>query len=348
MATWHMEKGAGRCNIEYVTNLLPITENCAEIDPAAKIQGKVHGLEYSLLAMTTVSVIMPVYNGERYIAEAIESVLRQTHQDFEFIIVNDGSTDRTPKIIDHYASRDRRVRVIHQPNIGQPATLNRALAEAENDWVAILDADDVWMPERLEVQLRTVRREPSVRVLGSYAIQIDEQGQELGLRTAFPISLQEYREISNTDETVTFVHPSVMMHRPTILALGGYDVAFGPAADSELWSRVSDQHVVMSLPEPLIYYRVHPTSMSATHFFEQRLMLRWLRARQHARRRGLRQPTLKEYQDAHGRSIFHRIDHLRKDWGQRLRADSRMTWRRRHRLRALLMRAAALILDPYP
>ncbi len=305
--------------------------------------------ENDSFAGTPVSVIMPVYNGERYIARAIESVLCQTHRNFEFIIVNDGSEDRTQEIIDHYASQDGRVTVINQSNIGQPASLNRALTEAKHDWVAILDADDVCMPHRLEFQLRALRQEPSIRVLGSYAIQIGEWGEKLGLRTARPTSIQGYREMVDRDEPITLVHPSAMMHRPTILALGGYDTDFGPAADSELWSRVSDHHVIMSLPEPLLYYRSHPASMSATHFFEQRLMLRWLQARQHARRQGLPPLTLEEYHRVHsGRPVISRLNYLRKDWGERLRANSRMSWRRGRCLRALLVRAVALALDPLP
>ena len=146
---------------------------------------------------------------------------------------------------------------------------------------------------------------------------------------------------------VTLVHPSVMMHRPTILELGGYDVDFGPVADSELWSRVADHHVVMSLPQPLVYYRIHAESMSTKHYFEQKLMLRWLQVRQLARRQGLPQPTLQEFGKLQGsQSGLHRLSNLREDWGEYLRGYSRLAWWRGHRLRALLIRAAALILLP--
>jgi glycosyltransferase involved in cell wall biosynthesis len=301
----------------------------------------------ALTPLPPVSVIMPVYNGERYVAKAIESVLYQTHQDFEFIIVNDGSTDRTPEILDGYAIRDGRIRVIHQTNMDQPASLNRALAEAQNTWVAVLDADDVCMPHRLETQLRALQRLPAVRVLGAYAIRIDERGKEIGMMTPRPTTLAEYEELIARGDNITLVHPSAMMHRPTILSLGGYDPDFGPAADSELWSRVADNHVVMSLPEPLLYYRSHSASMSATRFFEQRLMLRWLQVRQHARRRGRPEPTLEEYKKVcRGRRSLNRLNHLREDWGEYLRANSRLAWRGGRRLRALLIRAAALALDP--
>lgn len=298
-------------------------------------------------ALPPVSVVMPVYNGERYLAEAIESVLRQTHGDFEFIIVNDGSTDRTGEIIEGYAARDGRIKVICQTNAGQAESLNRALAVASNEWVAVLDADDVCMPHRLETQLRVLQREPWIRVLGSHAVQIDQWGAERGIRAVGPRSLPEFRRLVEQGGQVVLVHPSVMMHRPTIMALGGYDSSFGAAADIELWSRVSDEHVVVSLPETLIYYRTHTVNMSMTRFFEQRVMMRWTLARQQARRRGLPQSTLEKYQRSHERWFKIRgLNHKRKDRGEYLIARSALTWSEGCRLQALLLRGAALALLP--
>lgn len=295
-----------------------------------------------------VSVIMAVYNGERYLAEAVESVLRQTHKDFEFVIVNDGSTDGTRTILDGYAACDGRIRVIDQANADQPTSLNRALSAAGNDWVAVLDADDVCAPNRLEAQLRALRRLPSVRVLGSYAFWMDQSGRNRGIRPLGPTSLPEFERMVERNERIALVHPSVMMHRPTILALGGYDARFGAAADMELWSRVSDEHVVMSLPEPLVCYRFQPESMSATRFFEQQLMLRWSQARQSARRRDLPPPDLEEYSESQGGQFaLRRLEHLRRDWVQYLKFRKRLeSWGGR-RMRALLIRLVAMPLAPH-
>jgi glycosyltransferase involved in cell wall biosynthesis len=298
-------------------------------------------------ALPSVSVIMAVYNGERYIAEAIESVLCQTHEDLEFVIVNDGSTDRTQEIIDEYAARDQRIKVISQANVDQPASLNRALAAASNDWVAVLDADDVCMPHRLETQLRTLQQQPLVRVLGSYAVWLDPLGRKREVRNLGPTSVSEFEESVERNKLITIVHPTAMMHRPTILALGGYDAAFGAAADAELWSRVSDEHVLISLPEPLLYYRFHSGSMSMARFFEQQLMLRWIQARQDARRRGVPQPTLEEYVEAQGSQASpRRLNHMRKDWAEYLRMRKRLESWRGYRLRALLLRILGTTLAP--
>lgn len=241
-----------------------------------------------------ITVLMPVYNGEQYIREAIDSILKQTHPWFEFLIMNDGSTDSTPAILDEYAARDGRVRVIHQENIDQPATLNRGLKEARYDWVAIIDHDDIARPQRLERQAHAIDQNPDVRVVGTYGVEITSEGTQFGLIAFGPTSVSDYRARRRRNEWMSFIHASVVVHRPTILAVGGYRAAFGSAADSDLWSRVADDHPVVVVPEYLVDYRVHLRSMSFDRFFEQQRMVRWIRACQDARRTGLPEPTLAE------------------------------------------------------
>jgi len=294
-----------------------------------------------------VSVVMAVYNGERYVGEAIESVLRQTHRDFEFIVVDDHSTDGTREIVERYARDDGRIRLItNLTNVDQPASLNRGLAAARHEWVALLDADDACMPHRLETQLRALRREPSVRVLGSYAVTVDEHGNRRGIKPVGPKSVDEFKE-ARAAGLIFIVHPSAIMHRETILGLGGYDPRFGAAADAELWSRVADEHPVIALDEPLVYYRIHQNSMSVIRHFEQQLMLRWIRARQEARRRGLPEPDLDAYRRSEGgRFSPRRLLIWQRDWGQYLVVRSGLEWREGRRLRALLMRTIAYLLVP--
>lgn len=269
------------------------------------------------LELPPVSVVMPVYNGERYVAEAIDSILAQTHQDFEFLIIDDGSTDRTGRILAAYASRDPRIRVITQPNQGQPAALNRALALARHDWVAILDHDDISLPYRLERQLHAIMANPDIRVLGSYAIEIDLSGRVVGYQAYGPTTEAELLALQAANRLLVLIHPSVMMHRPTILALGGYDAAFAAAEDVELWSRVAKNHLVLTLPEPLVRYRIHSGSMSFNRFFTGQRSLRWLSAQQEALRHGQPVPSLSEHlRTEQGWRALHRLAHARCDWAQ--------------------------------
>jgi glycosyltransferase involved in cell wall biosynthesis len=313
--------------------------------PAAHAVNSRRGLD--LHALPSVSVIMAVHNGAQYIVEAIESVLRQTHQDFEFVVVDDGSTDATSQILAKYAAHDGRIEVMSQANADQPDSLNRALAAASNDWVAVLDSDDVCMRHRLDAQLRMIQQEPSIRVLGASAVIIDSNGRIRGVRHHPPNSVSEFRRMVRDNGVIPVVHPSVMMHRPTILALGGYDPSFGPAADAELWSRVSDNHVIVNLPEPVIYYRIHSASMSVSRFCEQQSKYRWILARQEARRRGLPQPTLEQFDESQGSWFsFNRLNNSRQDWAQYLRSRGRIdSWRGCY-LRAGLERTGSGILAP--
>ncbi|MEA2735824.1 MAG: hypothetical protein QOE14_2275, partial [Humisphaera sp.] len=123
-----------------------------------------------------VSVLMPVYNAARYLAEAVESILAQTFRDFEFVIVDDGSTDRSPAMLDEYAKRDSRIRIIRRPNTGIVGALNDAIAESKAALIARMDADDVSLPDRLEKQVAYLRDHAECVALGSRVVGIDPYG----------------------------------------------------------------------------------------------------------------------------------------------------------------------------
>lgn len=293
-----------------------------------------------------VTVVMPVYNGEDYVAEAVESILGQTHSRLEFLIVDDGSTDRTPDILHHFASRDSRVRVVRQENRDQPATLNRALELATHHWVAIIDHDDVSLPDRLVRQLEMVARIPDARVIGTWAIEINARGQRLRLRSNGPTSADEFRALRSRGERVPLVHPSVLMHRPSILELGGYDPQFGPSADSELWSRVARHHVIVVVPEALVLYRIHRRSMSFKRMFEQREMLRLIAAREAARAKGIDPPTRVEF--SRDRPPWHpvRWADARRDLFWYLRSHCLLALGEQRRVAAATYALAAAVVSP--
>jgi glycosyltransferase involved in cell wall biosynthesis len=298
-------------------------------------------------ALLWFTVLMPVHNGERYIREAIDSILAQSHPWFEFLIINDGSTDSTPTILDEYAARDSRIRVIHQENIDQPATLNRGLREARHDWVAIIDHDDISRPKRLERQALMIKQNPEVRVVGTHGLEITAEGTVLGQIAFGPVTVREYHERRKRNDWMSFIHASVAMHRPTVLALGGYRPEFGSAADSDLWSRVADEHPVVAVNEFLVDYRVHLNSMSFKRFFEQQLKVRWIRACQDARRSGRPEPTLDELR-ASERGMFFagRLNIQRFDWMMHCLRRRRLYRAEGKPIRAASYFIAASVLDP--
>src|SRR3712207_4054623 len=133
-----------------------------------------------------ISVVMPVFNGQRFLAEAMDSLLAQTFRDFEVVAVDDGSTDDTPATLHRYAERDARVRVIRGDHAGISAALNRGIAAATHEWIARMDADDVATPDRFAKQLAAAAAHPDVVVWGSYANHVDASGNVLGLSKCGP------------------------------------------------------------------------------------------------------------------------------------------------------------------
>ncbi len=165
---------------------------------------------------------MPVYNGGRYLSEAIESVLAQTFEEFELVIVDDGSTDGSADTIADLAARDRRIKAFRKPNSGISDTLNRGLAEARAEWIARLDADDIMLPHRLERQMAFVLGDSEIVAAGSYYDIIDAEGARCGTLRPLPRDRGELQRFLDAREPLTFTHPTMIYRRNVAVALGGY------------------------------------------------------------------------------------------------------------------------------
>lgn len=209
-----------------------------------------------------VSVVMSAYNEERYIAGAIESILAQTFTDFEFVIVDDGSTDRTVEIIESYD--DPRIRLLRQPqNHGVVAAWTRGIAESTGEYIARMDADDLSHPERFERQVAFLDRHPDVAAVGTTYRLIDHDG--ITLQTAASLLGDAVMRAGLLHVNV-IAHPSVMMRRTAFVASGGYREEAFPAEDYDLWCRMARLPgcQVENLPEVLLDYRVNPNGVSST------------------------------------------------------------------------------------
>ncbi|MFN6567621.1 glycosyltransferase family 2 protein [Dendronalium sp. ChiSLP03b] len=212
--------------------------------------------------MPKVTVLMPVYNGERYLREAIDSILAQTFPDFEFLIINDGSTDNTREIICSYD--EPRIRLIDNDyNLGLTRSLNKGLKLAEGEFIARQDADDVSEPERLAKQVTFLKTHPEVTLVGTWYKYIDPQGSLIGECNLPCKSTQIRWEILFY---CPFVHSAVMFRKYTIVEqIGFYNEALSYAQDYDLWWRIVRQLQVANLNEYLIKLRSNPDSMTATY-----------------------------------------------------------------------------------
>ena len=209
-----------------------------------------------------VTILMPVYNGERYLAESIGSILGQTWEDFEFLIINDGSTDNSKEIICSYD--DHRIRLVDNPcNLGLAKTLNMGIKMACGEYIARQDCDDISLPNRIEHQLSYLRSYPETVLLGSFGQCVDQSGNRL--RKLCPqsnSSLLKWRLLFYNN----FIHSSVIFNKEKIRHLGGYDTEIGLAQDYSLWTKILFRHEISQLPEVLVLYRKHKENLSSKHF----------------------------------------------------------------------------------
>ncbi|MGE0666437.1 MAG: glycosyltransferase family 2 protein [Sphingomonadales bacterium] len=214
----------------------------------------------------SITIAMSVFNNAPHLAQAIESMLGQSHVDFEFLIVNDGSSDGSAGILDSFAGRDSRIRAIHQDNRGLVASLNRMLEEARAPLVARMDGDDDCHPERLAKQFAFMRANRDHGVVGTQSISFDDSGARWA-SPLFPVTDAEVRATIGTRNVLC--HPSVLMRRDLVLAAGGYRRQFVHCEDRDLWLRLSERTKIASLPEALTYYRRTPGQVSNRHIVTQ-------------------------------------------------------------------------------
>lgn len=210
--------------------------------------------------MPAVTVLMAVHNAERHVAQAIDSILAQTFRDFELIIVDDESADRTADVVSRFS--DSRIRYMPAGrHLGLPGALNLGMSRASGELVARHDHDDVSDPRRFEKQVDFFRAHPEAALVGSRAWLIDERGERVGRldRCLDDVSVRWYHLLDNA-----FVHSSVMFRRSVVWEdLGGYDASLVSSEDYELWARVLQRHGAANLPDRLLLYRLSPVSKMA-------------------------------------------------------------------------------------
>ncbi len=199
-----------------------------------------------------VTVFMPAYNREGLVGQAIDSVLAQTLADFELLVIDDGSTDRTPEVVSGYA--DPRIRLVrNDANLGIPRTRNLGIELARGEYVAMLDTDDLAHPERLEKQVRFLDRHADHALVGSWAWRIDGQGRRSGALRR-PLTAERVR--ARLLFRGCFRTPSVMARR-SVISRYRFSTDFPVCSDSDFWVRVALDHRGANLPECLISYRMH-------------------------------------------------------------------------------------------
>lgn len=217
------------------------------------------------MSQPTISVIMSVYNGQKYLEESIKSILEQDYDNFEFIIVNDKSTDQSLEIINSF--QDDRIIIINNPeNLGLTKSLNNALKIAKGKYIARQDADDISKPERFKEQIFFLEKNPETALLGSFVYRIDNNGKIID--EVHNLVSPSYDDMLKHNH---IKHGSVMFKKDVICDLGGYNEIFKYVQDYELWIRVSKNHAIYNLNKPLYKLRIHEDSIGSNKIEESRL-----------------------------------------------------------------------------
>lgn len=210
----------------------------------------------------TVSVLIPAYNAEPYLKEAIDSILSQTLQDFELVVIDDCSTDGTAKIVREYVKKDSRVRgYFHKKNLNITKTRNELIGYAAGEYVAWQDADDISMPKRLEKQLAYMKKHPKVGICGGY-IELFSEAGPLGVRR-YPKDDRELRRVIFRHAAVA--QPAAMIRKGCFDEVGLFDetIPQSQAEDLDMCFRIGERYQMANIPETVIRYRVHQASATS-------------------------------------------------------------------------------------
>lgn len=300
-------------------------------------------------AEPAVSLLMSVRNGVPYIHEAVASIVGQTFTDWEFVIVDNASTDGAAAVMEELAAREPRIRFFpNAEDLGHSGGLNRGLEVCRGHWVARMDGDDVALPERLERQLEFLRRNPDVSVSSCLAYFIDERGQTGGKTASEPSTREAFHRYMAENLLFGLLHPGAIMRRDLLVQVGGYRAEFGPANDIDLWVRLAEAGgFILVQQEYLMKYRVHKDSISMQQFELARFKYQWARECMLARRRSAPEPSWEEFMAARDHAPWwQRLNRWRKITAKRLYRRSGQEFISDHLVRAAVQMGLATLLQP--
>jgi len=233
-----------------------------------------------------VSVLMPVYNAERYLAGSVESILSQSFSDFEFLIFDDGSTDRSLDILQAYSKQDARIRVFPRPHLGYVPWLNEGIRIARGEFIARMDADDLAMPDRFACQVKYLDENPSCVAVGCDCLAIDPDGADLH-RIGYDRNHKLDEDSLLNGESEGLAHPTAMLRREALVTIGGYREQYQYLEDYDLWFRLVEKGHLGLIPKVLLKHRLHCNSVSHGKAEQQKEMIDVI-ITEHRMRRGLR------------------------------------------------------------
>jgi len=286
-----------------------------------------------------ISVVMPVFNTEAYLARAVQSVLAQTFSDFEFVILDDGSSDASVRIVQEFAENDDRIRFFPLEHRGYVSLLRRGLNHCRGDFVARMDSDDISLPQRFEKQISYLRQHPEVVALGSRVELIDPYGSRVEKPT-HKITHEEIETELLNGVGWAMVHPTVMMRRDALLKVGGYREDLMVSEDLDLFLRLAEVGRLENLPDVLLQYRQHLGSVNYTKYEQQKAVKRQIVTDAY-KRRALPMPPNWAFRE---RKLLPHPEQIRR-WGWAALRSGNIGVARRHAIAAI--RQAPMSMDTW-
>jgi glycosyltransferase involved in cell wall biosynthesis len=259
---------------------------------------------------------MTAFNAEKYLADALQSVLNQTLTDFEFILANDGSTDGSLEVMERFQKMDDRIIIDDHENIGMAESVNRILKFSKSDLIARMDADDIMMPDRLQKQFDFLQQHPEVSMIGSDVQMIGEVNQSLGIQGNVKdlLTAEDTKRYVRENKVIVFPHPTCTFRKDDVIEIGGYDGQYWPCDDVELFNRLADNDKgVVVMPEVLMQYRIHGSSVMHSKYFLMIRKFEWMEDCVRKRRKGGKLLTFSQFlQSLKERPILTRFNWARK------------------------------------
>ena len=229
-----------------------------------------------------VSVLITVYNDEKHIGTAVESILNQSFQDFEIVVVDDGSTDNTPMVLQKYSEADNRIKIFSQANSGTTKAANNGLSKSVGKYIARLDSGDYSYSHRLKYEVDFLEKNPNIALIGGGVHIIDVEGRIIGSRN---INIKHPKNV--LAHRCIFQQSDVMFRKEAIMKLGGYREKFKNAQDYDLWLRISEKYEIVKVNEIFGVWRLNAGGYTLSRTFEQKAEIEIIKKMAQKRLRGI-------------------------------------------------------------
>ncbi len=298
------------------------------------------------------TVVISGLNAEKFISEAIESVLNQTLQNFELVLIDDGSTDSTLSIYNDYKKLDNRIIIDSHENVGMGESVNRAVKFVNSGLIARMDADDIMIENRLEEQVNFMSKHHEIGIVGCLTEFIGNKSQTLGVQdftqTNDLLTIEDTRRYVSQKKCIHFAHTGMMCRINAFMDVGGYAGKYWPSDDIELFNKIADKGFgVVVLPKVLMKYRLHESSIMASEFYKSVIKSHWVEDSILRRRKGMEELTYEAYvRKLDSESLLKRIRRHRVIYGNNYFRNAGIEFSNKNNLKFIYLTLLSLILRP--